>query len=68
MLCGEGQRLRDRLADASARFSDYPEAGVKQMPERDRLKAEKLHVEQQEALTAFTQHVETCSVCDQGRS
>jgi hypothetical protein len=65
MLCGEGQRLRDSLADASARFSDYPEPGVKQMPERDRLKAEQLHVEQQEALTAFTQHVETCPVCDQ---
>jgi hypothetical protein len=68
MLCGEGQRLRDNLADASARFSDYPEPGVKQMPERDRLKAEQLHIEQQEALTAFAKHVETCSVCDEERS
>jgi hypothetical protein len=67
MLCELGQKLRDDLANASVRFSDYPEVGMKQMPGLARLKAEKLHLEQQEALSAFTRHVETCPVCSQQR-
>jgi hypothetical protein len=65
MLCDEGQKLKDILADASIRFSDFPAADVKQMPMPDRLEAERLHFEQQEALSAFTRHVETCLVCGQ---
>jgi hypothetical protein len=68
VLCDEGQKLKDILADASTRFSDFPAAEVKQMPMPDRLEAERLHLEQQEALSAFTRHVETCLVCDQPRS
>ena len=68
MLCAEGQKLKDILAEASTRFSDYPAADVKEMPVPDRLQAEKLHLEQQEALNAFTRHVETCLVCGQPRS
>ena len=53
MLCEEGQKLKDFLADASIRFSDYPAADVKQMPVPDRLQAEKHHLEQQEASPCF---------------
>ena len=67
MLCEEGRKLNDILAEASTRFSDYPAADVKQMPMADRLKAEKLHLEQQEALSAFTRHVEACSACSEGQ-
>jgi hypothetical protein len=65
MLCAEGQKLKDDLANASGRFSDHAKLAVKQMSTPDRLKAEQLHSEQQDALLAFTRHVETCSVCGQ---
>jgi hypothetical protein len=68
MLCEEGQRLKADLAGASARFSDLAEPDVKQLSTADRLRAEQLHVEQQDALHAFTQHVDLCPVCNQQRS
>jgi len=68
MLCEQGQRLKADLADASARFSDLAEVDVKQVSTPDRLRAEQLHVEQQNALHAFTQHVDLCAVCNQQRS
>ncbi len=68
MFCEEGQKLKDDLADASTRYSNSASSEVKELPPIDRLKAEKLHLEQQEALSAFTRHVEMCSVCGQPRS
>ena len=68
MLCELGQKLKDDLADSSLRFSDYPEVGVKHVSGPARLKAENLHIEQQEALGAFTRHVEACPVCSEERS
>ena len=68
MLCEQGQRLKADLADASARFSDLAEVDVKQLSTPNRLRAEQLHVEQQNALHAFTQHVDLCAVCNQQRS
>ena len=65
MLCELGNKLKDLAAEASTRFSDFASIEMKQLPAIDRLKAEKLHVEQQEALGAFTRHVESCSVCGQ---
>jgi hypothetical protein len=45
VLCDEGQKLKDILADASTRFGDFPAADVKQMPMPDRLEAERPHLE-----------------------
>ena len=68
MLCAEGEKLKDVLADASSLFSNQASVDVRELPVRNRLQAENLHVKQQEALRAFTQHVETCSVCNEGTS
>lgn len=68
MLCEEGQRLKADLAYASVRFSDLAEVDVKQLSTPERLRAEQLHLKQQEALNAFTRHVDMCSVCNQQRS
>jgi hypothetical protein len=65
MLCEKGKLLEDALADASSRLSDQASVDVKQPPVRDRLLAEKLHLEQQQALSRFTQHVENCQFCSQ---
>jgi hypothetical protein len=63
MLCQEGRKLKDDLADASIRFSDYAPVGARELLIADRLEAERLHLAQQEALSAFRQHVEKCPVC-----
>ena len=65
MLCEEGQKLKDDLADASIRFSDYAPPEAKQMLVTERLEVERLHLAQQEALSAFIQHVESCPICSQ---
>lgn len=68
MLCKEGQKLKDDLADASVRFSDCAPVKRKWTALAERLEVEKLQLAQQEALSAFTQHVEKCSVCSQEKS
>jgi len=65
MLCETGQKLKDDFASASTRFSDSAPATGKRMPIAARLEIEKLQLAQQDALSAFRQHVEGCSVCSQ---
>jgi hypothetical protein len=65
MLCEEGQKLKDDLGNASIRFSDHAPVELKQILIAERLEIERLHLAQQEALSAFRQHVERCSVCSQ---
>jgi hypothetical protein len=62
MLCKEGNELKDKLAEASSRFIDYAALNDESLV-AERLIAEKLHTEQQNALSAFTRHVESCSTC-----
>jgi hypothetical protein len=65
MLCEEGQKLKNDLADASLRFSDSAPGEAKQILIAERLEVERLHLAQQEALSAFTRHIERCPVCSQ---
>lgn len=65
MLCVEGQKLKNDLADASTRFSDHAPVEARKIQIAERLEIERLHLAQQEALSAFTKHVEKCSVCSQ---
>jgi hypothetical protein len=65
MLCEKGQRLKEELADASTHFSDRAPVKAKRMLIAERLEIERLQLSQQEALSAFRQHVESCPVCSQ---
>jgi hypothetical protein len=65
MLCEKGQKLKEDLAKASIRFSDHAPRKGKRKLIAERLEVERLHLAQQDALNAFTHHVEWCSVCTQ---
>jgi hypothetical protein len=65
MLCEEGQKLKDDLANASISFSNHASPEAKQIQIAERLEIERLYLAQQEALSAFTKHVERCAVCSQ---
>jgi hypothetical protein len=65
MLCEQGHKLKDDLADASIRFSDCASREARQIVIPERLEVERLHLAQQDALNAFIQHVEKCTVCSQ---
>ena len=64
MLCELGQKLKDELVAASTRLSDRATAGKKKVRVADRLETEKLNTGHQDAISAFSQHVEECSVCN----
>jgi hypothetical protein len=65
MLCEVGQKLKDDLVAASTRLSDRATLGKKKMRIPDRLQAEQLNLEHQKAVSAFSQHLEECSVCNE---
>jgi len=65
VFCEVGQKLKDELVAASTRLSDSATAGKKKVRVADRLQTEKLNIDHQNAVSAFSRHVETCSVCSQ---
>jgi hypothetical protein len=65
VFCEVGQKLKDELVAASTRLSDSATAGKKKVRVADRLQTEELNIEHQNAVSAFSRHVETCSVCSQ---
>ena len=65
VFCEVGQKLKDDLVAASTRLSDHATAGKRKARIADRLQTEKLNIEHQDAVSAFSRHVEACSVCSQ---
>jgi len=65
VLCEAGQKLLDDLGAASTRLSDRATAGKRKARIADRLQTERLNAEHQDAIRAFSRHVEACSVCNQ---
>jgi hypothetical protein len=65
VFCEVGQKLKDELVAASTRLSDHATAGKRKARIADRLQTEKLNIEHQDAVSAFSRHVEACSVCNQ---
>jgi len=59
MLCERGQKLKDDFAQASIRFSDSAPIKPTKSSIAERLEVEKLQLAQQDALSAFRQHVES---------
>jgi len=65
MLCEKGQKFKDNFAQASIQFSDSAPVKPKKTSMAERLEVERLQLAQQDALSAFRKHLESCPVCSQ---